>query len=75
MYCLQFSDVTPEPITIGKETDDFRSDSSLLLAGSPVAFPVKMMPSERKYSAAFAVSSRDMSLVTTWELKRSLIRD
>lgn len=44
--------------------------SSLVSASAPVAVPVMMSPSERKNSAARAVSSMLTSDVRAWELKK-----
>jgi hypothetical protein len=53
----------------GKSTDFFTSSMSWWFAGSPVAVPVMMTPSERKNSAALAVSSKFTSDVIAWELR------
>lgn len=43
--------------------------SSIALAGSPVAEPVIITPSDEKNSAALTVSSIDTSDVIAWALK------
>lgn len=68
-YCSKLVSVTPEPISIGSETLVFSSCNSCVSAGLPVDVPVKITPSERKNSAALAVSVSDTSAVIACELQ------
>ncbi|KAJ8971242.1 hypothetical protein NQ314_000804 [Rhamnusium bicolor] len=66
-----FVSVTPDPIKTGKLVPNFNFCSSFMSAGSPVDVPVKIIPSERKNSAARAVSTRETSFVIACELKQN----
>lgn len=71
-YSSKFSNVIPDPIKTGNFVLLFNSDNSSRLAGTPVDVPVNIIPSERKKSAAFAVSARETSLVMLCELIKKL---
>lgn len=61
--------MTPDPTRTGSEQSFFASLMSFTLAGSPVAFPVIITPSDKKNSAACAVSPTDISDVIEWDLE------
>lgn len=51
-YCSMLPSFTPEPIKTGMFTASFTNCISFKLVASPVTFPVKTTPSERKNSDA-----------------------
>ena len=62
-YCPILPSSTPEPIRTGILTDSLTHCISFKLVASAVVFPVRTTPSERKNSAAWAVSIILMSEV------------
>lgn len=71
-YLFKFSAVIPEPMINGNSVSPTNDSTSSTFASHPVLAPVIIIPSDRKNSAALAVSFSEISFVIAWALKRNV---